>query len=74
MYTINDLHWQSQLEQSYNHRDSLTRIATNMRLNCIENNEQTEPIFKMDPNIKSWCADKNHYDQETGLRFYVYVK
>lgn len=71
MYAINDLHWQSQLEQCYYHSDILTCIITNVKLKCIENIIQTEPIFIMDQNITSWHADKKHCNLETGIYSYV---
>lgn len=60
MYAINDLHCQSQLEQSYYHSDILTCIMTNVKLKCIENIIQTEPILIMDQKIKSWLVNKKH--------------
>lgn len=57
--------------QSYYHSDILTFIITNVKLKCIENVVQTEPIFIMDQNIKSWHTDKKHYNLGTGLYLFV---
>ena len=71
MYAINDLHWQSQLQQSSCHSDRLTCIITTVKLKCIENIVQTEPILVMDQYIKSWHADEKHCNLEIGLYLYT---